>query len=938
MAGEFQEIKVGNEILRFPIDMSDDEIALVIQGDVDIQAQLSGDAVEYEDNLYQGMRKRGLTASLSFVETIAENPIWGNIYNDVKSSVGLGPGTIQGEYTFGEGQLKKAGTAYTADFRENEMKWADRTADFFGWDKADMNLLPKDDIESILATASYMMTDPLVLVSKAKSVGEFVLKIPYSMAQWATVGAASQIAAIQGGNLEEVVTGEDSGITSTVLGLTSAILTAKATQKPVNILASKTDDLLKSKGFGKEASLIKSTIESQSQKFAHANVKNILKEIEKVEGKDVETIMKDFANVSHYFDDVDIPFFLAMADNPIVAGELNKLIRKNPSVRIQVENELTKIVGAIESKANRMFGVPIVGKSLEEAIPTSVIRSELWYRLDDLKQKTAATTDRINELGASYLPVETMAQRGKEIAGLIELKKAQAKAIRAIEYKTILDTARKDKVMMPKEGVQQIWQYVNSLRLQNKFGTNTALDTKINSLLKPTIKTTRTKNAAGKTITTKTETFKPMSFDDLNSLKIEINKQLRKNPSDDTAFMLDNLKGVVDEARTTIPGTYNSALKLADENYYKYIGIPFGEVGIKEISSAKYAQQIAPVIVQNAEALAQFFNVVGDAKGAGIAKNAFLAEVYEKSIVNGQLQPKLLQSLIKKKSEVVDMIPGLREELELAIKSEGYLSNRVKSLNDVWKSQEKKIGDHFLLKAGGVEGYQPSQVVNQMMNNREYLVKIINDIDRLPKNIQGPIRNTVRREFMNQLESIGTVQGKSSLEYLTNPENAYTLQKIMGKGFQNDMRAFARLSDKINSLSPEKVANMPTNPLYDVVQAKTGVDLPSIVSLIRRPIISPTQKAVILASKIWTGGRMSKADKQMQDILFSDLTGIKEFYKLERLAKETKMSDEVLLRKYTDIMVNIAPRYFMAVESDTKRDLIQEDLEEQQNLYRQGIY
>ena len=83
---------------------------------------------------------------------------------------------------------------------------------------------------------------------------------------------------------------------------------------------------------------------------------------------------------------------------------------------------------------------------------------------------------------------------------------------------------------------------------------------------------------------------------------------------------------------------------------------------------------------------------------------------------------------------------------------------------------------------------------------------------------------------------------------------------------------------------------------------------------------------------------MSKADKQMQDILFSDLTGIKEFYKLERLAKETKMSDEVLLRKYTDIMVNIAPKYFMAVESDTKRDLIQEDLEQQQNLYRQGIY
>ena len=937
MAIEYQEIKVGNEILRFPIDMSDEDIAKTIQGDSDIQAQLADDAVEYEEGLYIGKMKQGLTSGFSFVEAIAENPLWEKVSESLMTGGGSAS-TINPKGLDAPGATKEVGTAFTEDFRENEMEWADRTADFFGWDKVDMNLLPKDQIEATLAAGAQMMTDPLVAVSKAKNVSEFLLKIPFSMAQWAGIGATSSFASNQAGNLEEMITGENSGISSTIAGFGSALLGAQVSQKGVNTLASKTDDLLKSKGFKAEGNQIKAKIETLSQKFAHANIKNILKEVSKVEGRDVEVIMKEFSKISHYFDDVEIPFFLAMADNPIVAGELNKQIRKNPSVRAQVDSELVKIVGAIESKANRIFGVPIVGKSLEDAIPTSVIKTELWYRLDNLKTNMAKTDEKIAELGANYLPASTMAERGKEIEGLINLRKEQAKAIRAIEYKSILDTARKDKVMMPKEGVQQIWQYVNSLRLQNKFGTNTALDTKINSLLKPKIKTKRTKNAAGKTVVTKTETFKPMSFDDLNSLKLEINKQLRKNPSDDTAFMLDNLKDVVDDARTTIPGTYSAALKLADENYYNFIGIPFGEVGIKEISSAKYAQQIAPVVVQNAEALTQFLNVVGDAKGIGIAKNAFLAEVYEKSIVNGQLKPKLLESIIKKKSEVVDMIPGLREELELAMKTEGYLSNRVKTLNAVWKSQEKKIGDHFLLKAGGVEGYKPSQVVGKMINDREYLVKIINDIDRLPKNVQGSIKNTVRREFMDQLEKLGKGKNQSSLQWLTSPENAYTIQKIMGKGYQNDMRAFARLTDKINKLEPEKVANMPTNPLYDAVQAKTGVDLPSIVSLIRRPIISPTQKAVILASRIWTGGRMSKADKQMQDILFSDLKGIEQFYKLEKLAKKTKMSDEVLLRKYTDILIDIAPKYFMAGEADAKRDLIQEDLEEQQNLYRQGIY
>ena len=126
--------------------------------------------------------------------------------------------------------------------------------------------------------------------------------------------------------------------------------------------------------------------------------------------------------------------------------------------------------------------------------------------------------------------------------------------------------------------------------------------------------------------------------------------------------MLQDLRDVLDDARTTIPGTYSSALKLADENYYKHIGLPFGEQGIKEISSAKYAQQIAPVVVQNAESLNQFYNVVGREKGVDIAKNAFLAEVYEKSVINGQLQPKLLQSLIKKKSEV-----WTKQDLEVAM-------------------------------------------------------------------------------------------------------------------------------------------------------------------------------------------------------------------------------------------------------------------------------
>ena len=182
MAIEYQEIKVGNEILRFPIDMSDEDIAKTIQGDSDIQAQLADDAVEYEEGLYIGKMKQGLTSGFSFVEAIAENPLWEKVSESLMTGGGSAS-TINPKGLDAPGAMKEVGTAFTEDFRENEMEWADRTADFFGWDKVDMNLLPKDQIEATLAAGAQMMTDPLVAVSKAKNVSEFLLKIPFSMAQ-----------------------------------------------------------------------------------------------------------------------------------------------------------------------------------------------------------------------------------------------------------------------------------------------------------------------------------------------------------------------------------------------------------------------------------------------------------------------------------------------------------------------------------------------------------------------------------------------------------------------------------------------------------------------------------------------------------------------------------------------------------------------------------
>jgi len=917
-----QTVEYLGQNVEFPDGMSYEDMLTALQNDESLNPQIKGDVGEYEEGYLQGRGKIGLGFIYSFGKAIGQNPVWSKVLEDMTTVGGTNVLDKPGVTT----ELKEQ---FNTDFRKNEEDQVNFLTNLFGWDKPDLDLLPKDQVQAILGVGAQMSTDPFVLVSKAKNLTEFGVKALINSVRWGTIGVGSTVAAVTAGELEEAITGEDTGVASTAVGLGTALVTGFKTQKLVDRLASGATDILK----GTSMANIKSTISTYEQKFAIANTRNVLKEISKAEGMSVEKIVEDFRQISHYFNDVDIPFFLALSDNPVVVGELNKLIRKNPQVRAQVYRELEKIENAIKFKSNTLFGVPIVGKALEEQIPQTVISKSLRSQLDIKKQRIETINSRIEDLSTSYIPELTKAELGLKIENLVRAKKKEAQAIRGEEYTQILKNAEKDKVFMPSEGVKQIWEYVKSVRLNNKFGKHTAIQTKINTLLKPKIEVTKTKGPAGKTIRRRKEIFPKLNFAGVDSLKREINKQLRRNLSDDVRYQLEDLKTVLGEARTTIPGPYSAALDVADLNYYKYIGIPFTEQGIKEISSAKYAQRIAPVVVSNAEALTDFLNVVGGTKGLDIARNAFLAEVWEKAVVNNALVPNRVKKIMKDKSEVIDMIPGLKEELTQSLKTEGYLSSRVNNLNKEFKIQEKKIGDHFLsTKYGGVEGFQPSKIVDDMVNNRDTLIKITNDIKMLPIEVRSAVQNTLRREFLDNISL-----KRNSLEWLTNPENTYTVQRIMGKGYQNDIRAFARLTDRINKVHVEEVGNLPINPLYDPVEKYFGIPLPNVIAMIRRPIIGTKQKIVLLSSRMWSGKRGSKADRQMTKILLSDLNALDAFYKLEAASKKTKMSNDTLIQRFTDIVVGSVPAYF-AVKSEEVREQIHHDLEEQMDEYQAAVF
>jgi len=919
------QVDFHGEIIEFPEGTPDAVINEALQAEeaktevAKITAKPKVVEQELEDSYIQGRAKIGVGSGFSFLEAVGETA-----YDTLTKGYG---GQTWTEF----------GAEFSKNFEENQREQIDFLADTFGWDKPDLELLPKDELERALGMGAEMATDPLMVLGKAKTLTELGTKAAVRAGEWFGIGTGASLAGSGAAKLEEIATGEDTGLARAGATLLSTITAAKTVGPAFVKLEDKANSIAQNMRLLKGG--IKTNIDSASKAFAYANTKSILKEVSKAENMDLETIMKDFKQISHYFDDVDVPFFVTMADNPVVKGQLNKLIRNNPSVRARAEKELGLIIDAIENKSNFLFGTPVSGKEFAKEIPTSEVRKGLIGRLSKLKTARVNTSDKIDELGASLIPDVSAEQRGRMISNLVSQRKKDAQEIRTLEYAKLLGSAKADKVVMPQEGVAKIWKFVKSTRLNDLFGEGTKIENQISRYLKPKVVTKTINKGVGASLAgkksqiVKEAIYPKMTFSQVDSLKRAVNKKLRGSLSPEVRNNLEDLKKVIAKARETIPGPYNAALKLADSNYYKNVGIPFTKEGIKEISSKKYASQIAPIIVKDTEQLQHFLDVVPRQQGLTIARNALLSEVYAKAVVGGEVKPALVRNIMKKKRDIIKLIPGMDKELERAAKYQGYLALRKNTIDKVVAEQERKIGEHFLIKAGGVEGYEPTKVVKSMVENRDKLTKIMGDINRLDPKVKTPVINTLRRQFVNHIGD----HPEGALKWISNPENKYTLDTIMGKNYQKQVKAFATLSDKLRAIDLEKVANMPTGAVYDWFKQKTNVDLASIVATVRRPIISAFQKGLILASRVWTGGRASKAEKQLETVFFTNLEGIEKFAKLEAKYKH-QMDVMSLLKDYTNIAGEILPTFvYGGLKGVVLGEESSQALEEQQKIIINSI-
>lgn len=644
--------------------------------------------------------------------------------------------------------------------------------------------------------------------------------------------------------------------------------------------------------------LLKESPKGAEQAYAKGAAKRLLTAATESEGAaELQDLIGQINEASRFVNKGDAPLVIAMTDNPVIRQQIQRLAITRPEFRKKVNDLIKAAEGDVERKTGFLFGERYAADIPEGA----------QISIANVARQRQNIDKRLNNAFSFVRPFEDTEAFGKRIEDLVEQKKKLARQEVSPEYDALLDEARRQDIRMPEEGTKLIYDFVRDNNIRDIFGRGTPVDRKVMAFLRPQdveeAATPRILGPEGTPISdlpAEQVQYPTLSFDNVESLKKEINLIKRKPLTDAERRKIGDLEKIVDEARDTIPGNFSERLKDIDRKYYQKVGVPFSEQGIKEIDSKRYAEQIAPVIVKNAESYRQFVRAVGEEQGNVLAERAILNELYEKAAKGGGglLSPTAVAKYVRDKGEIIDSIPGLKEKLQRAVVDDTQLRAELASFDKAAKEAQKRISDNYLTQT---EFPDYESLSRNFMRNPKARAKLLRDIGDLDANTAKAVRNSLRAEIIN----MGRKQG-NLLGFISAPENKAAIEQAFGPGFQPALRKIALFGDKVSSADVSRLGTQIPKENMDVVaQVFPGLDVPYLSSNFRDRITSLPQKIIRVLSK-YNSARLQIATDDAIEELLLDPNGVK---KLANTISDVnfKFDNPVALNKLAEAVSQSVP-------------------------------
>jgi hypothetical protein len=772
------------------------------------------------------------------------------------------------------GFMESLGTTFQAN--QNTAQQLLQDYDVFDANKYTEQELRTADPTGGIATAGVRAaSDPTSYIGAPIKAGQLGLRAFESMLG----GAAADVGAQIGGEFspEAALAG------SVLLGGTATTLTAAPRQKALSVGAEKASQL-----YDKVTEINaarKVSAKDFEMSYAGRTARNLLKSVAEEAGADnIEQIVKDFDGIKDIVGVEQYPLIVALSENSALRSKFNEVARRSPELRAKVRSEMDLLVNAIENKSDELFGgrnLSIVGTQVNENLVKEAAKAT--QTVYDLDTKLAKVATRIEPTSKEAL--------GNQIKGLIDAKSTAVRKSLGPEYQKVINAATQAGAALPADGTEAIYRFVVANNMRDIFGKTSEIDKKIMGYLKPK---TVTKTVAPdplairRTAQEVTEkVYRPITFDNVDSLKSEINR-LQRTTKDATAQMkLRQLEEIVNTQRQKIPGDFNAQLQAVDKMYYERMGIPFDNNTIKDLSAKKYAEQVAPVLLRNPSAAKQFISTIGP-ESYPVLRNTVMSKLYETAVdATGKIKPNVLEANIKKYEEVIDLVPELRATLDdIVASNSSELRAYNAAVNQVSETKQAMEAAKVLADNPNLE-ITFKGVANNLGNPKEYQ-KFLKQVQLLDPKSKELITNRMRREVIAQ----AVAKDGGAVKYLTDPNNAPVLNSIMGNQYMKDLEAMGKLSDALAKTDVNKINVFPGKEELDEVQQRFGFSFPQFSSVMRDRIASFNQKVLILASKSNSSRMGAELDKKLMEV-FLDPEGLNKLANIARTAEKQNYSVDV---------------------------------------------
>lgn len=570
---------------------------------------------------------------------------------------------------------------------------------------------------------------------------------------------------------------------------------------------------------------------------------------------------------------VKLPLSAVLADNAVINAYIQKLASQDPAFREQYFAQFQEAAATLRSKASSLFGSPAqadvtLTKNIQDVDVSGAVA-----------RRKAALDRQARQSSKGIQPVNP-AEFGAKIVQVTDEAEAAARESTRPAYTKAFEIGREKGVGLSEAAVGDIYGFVAGEKSNDIFKTFPSIYGKVIAAFRPTEAVgTGLVDAAGMPIGTQTsQVFKAASLEDLDSLKREVNLQLRKTKNEAEIRLLTELKSKVNQHIESLDPAFVDAYKSADRAYLEKVGLPFNEETINMIGRAKFDENVVPLLTKNKSTLSQFLDATGD-QGKTLAQQAFISDLHKKAVVDGVLDPNKARAWLKANNDALSMMPEVKDRVVKAAGDVQDLMNQRNALSD----KLVKNAESRLLK---LEGKSAQEIVNSMYANRDFTEKFMrthgNNIDSL---------NAVRSFLLDDILS-----NRAPLDVLNDRSKAQVFNRVFGPTYAEKVKQLATVADRITYDPSVVTPNLRSIPKTRIEEA-TGAAPEMIISRITNPVMSNFYAFTSLMSKFLARKTSAATDAEMKRLLLDPKAAAAVFRNVQPRVDElnyNKMAEDVM--------------------------------------------